>query len=247
MIESKHVSKKFKIPHERRDTVRDHFLNILRRTDFEEFFACNDISFQIKKGEWIGIVGRNGAGKSTLLKILAGIYKPDSGKISISQKAKIVPLLSLGIGFDPELSVEQNTILTATILGLSPANIRQSFNDILAFAGIGKFRDAKLKNLSSGMVARLAFSIATVIDGDIFLLDEVFAVGDAAFAKKCEEAFKTLRKKQKTVIFVSHDLEKINQFCDRAIFLKDGKIKKIGQTSEVLAEYKQEFNSEIKK
>jgi len=241
MIELKNVSKKFKIPHERRDTFRDHFLNIFRRTNFEEFFACDEISCHIKKGEWIGIVGRNGAGKSTLLKILAGIYRPDRGSVLISKNAKIVPLLSLGIGFDPELSVTQNIVLTATILGLSPAEIRAEIEGILAFAELEKFRDAKLKNLSSGMVARLAFSVAMVVDGEIFLLDEVFAVGDAGFAQKCENVFTTLRKKQKTVIFVSHDLAKIEKFCDRTIFLKDGKIKRIGQTSSVLTEYNSEF------
>ncbi len=247
MIELKNISKKFKIPHERRDTFRDHFLNIFRCADYEEFFACNNISFHIKKGEWMGIVGRNGAGKSTLLKILAGIYLPDQGEISIFKNTRIVPILSLGIGFDPELSVRQNIILTGTILGLTSSEIRERFDEILQFAEVEKFRDAKLKNLSSGMIARLAFAIAIQVDGDIFLLDEVFAVGDAAFAKKCENVFTLLRKKQKTVIFVSHDLAKIDKFCDRTIFLKDGKIHKIGETSSVLSEYDYEFNSETKK
>jgi lipopolysaccharide transport system ATP-binding protein len=242
MIELKNVSKKFKIPHERRETFRDHFLNIFQKLDFEEFSACNNISFQIKKGEWIGVIGANGAGKSTLLKILAGIYVPDSGEILISPKIKMVPLLSLGIGFDPELSVTQNIILTATILGLSSIQIRQKFNEILDFAELKKFKDAKLKNLSSGMTARLAFSIAMTIDGDLFLLDEVFAVGDAAFAKKCENVFADLRQKKKTVVFVSHNLAKINKFCDRTILLKDGSIKKIGKTGLVLAEYDSEIN-----
>lgn len=235
MIKIQNVSKKFLLPHEKRNTLRDHFLGLFRNREYEEFFALRDISLDIHPGEWVGIIGRNGSGKSTLLRILSGIFLPDEGSFSIHGKR--VPLLELGVGFHGELTVRENIFLNGTLLGISQKELKTKEKSILEFAELENFQDAKLKNLSSGMAVRLAFSIAIQADGEVFLLDEVMAVGDLDFQKKCEDIFLALRKQKKTVIFVSHNLSQINQFCDKVIWLEQGRIVAEGTPSQITLQY----------
>lgn len=236
-IQVNNISKTFKIPHEKIRSLRGVFVNIFRKKTFEEFQALDDVSFTVKKGESFGIIGRNGSGKSTLLKILAGIYQSDRGHIAIN--GLISPFLELGIGFNPELSGRDNVYLNATVLGLTKKQIDQKFHDIVAFSEMERFIDQKLNRYSSGMQVRLAFAVAIHANREILLMDEVLAVGDMNFQKKCYDYFNQIRGK-KTVILVSHDMESIKKFCDRAMLLQNGKIMKIGTTDEVTAEYIQE-------
>lgn len=234
-ISVQNVSKTFKIPHEKISSLRGAFVNLFSKKSYEEFKALDDISFEVKKGEFFGIIGRNGSGKSTLLKILAGIYQTNSGKIAIN--GLISPFLELGIGFNPELSGRDNIYLNATILGLSQKQINEKFNSIVAFSELERFIDQKLKNYSSGMSVRLSFSVAIHANRDILLMDEVLAVGDSNFQSKCLEEFNRYKELGKTVILVTHDISTIQRYCDRAILLRNGKIVKIGKAEEVGNEY----------
>lgn len=220
MIEVKKLSKSFLLPHEKRDTFREKFLGGFRPLEYENFQALSEVSFSVKKGEWLGIMGRNGSGKSTLLKILAGIYTPDEGSARV--KGKLIPLLELGVGFHPELTVLQNIKFNATLLGLSAEIVKAKTEAILDFAELAKFKDQKLKNLSSGMQVRLAFAVAIQAEGEVYLLDEVLAVGDFEFQKKCEGVFQDLKERGKTVIMVSHSLSNLERYCDRALVLETG-------------------------
>lgn len=228
------VSKTFKIPHEKISSLRGAFVNAFRKKSFEEFQALDDVSFEIKKGEFFGIIGRNGSGKSTLLKVLAGIYQPDAGKIEID--GLMSPFLELGIGFNPELSGRDNVYLNATVLGMTKKQIDEKFNEIVAFSELERFIDQKLNRYSSGMQVRLAFSVAIFANREILLMDEVLAVGDMNFQRKCYDYFNQM-KGQKTILFVSHDMENMKKFCDRAVLLQNGKIVKIGNTNDVAEEY----------
>jgi ABC-type polysaccharide/polyol phosphate transport system ATPase subunit len=234
-ISVKNVSKQFSIPHERINTLKGAFVNILRKKNYESFYVLKDISFEIKKGEFFGIIGRNGSGKSTLLKILAGVYIADSGKIDI--KGLISPFLELGIGFNPELSGRDNIYLNATVLGLTEKEIDAKFDSIVAFSELERFIDQKLKNYSSGMQVRLSFSVAIHANREILLMDEVLAVGDANFQQKCLDYFRKLKSQGKTIILVSHSQSSIEEYCDRVIMLENGKIVKNGLPSEVFAFY----------
>jgi len=235
MIRVENVSKTFKIPHEKRETFREHLFSFFRPLEYEKFQALKNVSFEIKKGEWLGIIGPNGSGKSTLLKILAGIYLPDSGKIEIN--GKLVPFLELGVGFNMELSARDNIFLNGIILGMTKKEVEEKFDQIVQFAEIERFLDTKLKNFSSGMQVRLAFSIAIQVESDIYLLDEVLAVGDAAFQKKCQEEFREMNKEGKTVLLVSHDMEAIKKWCNRTVWLEQGEIKSIGSPHETIIKY----------
>lgn len=239
-IQVENLSKTFKIPHEKISSLRGAFVGAFRKKTFEKFQALDDVSFEVNKGEFFGIIGRNGSGKSTLLKILAGIYQPDHGKVYID--GLISPFLELGIGFNPELSGRDNVYLNATVLGMTKKQIDEKLNDIVAFSELERFIDQKLNRYSSGMQVRLAFSVAIHANREILLMDEVLAVGDINFQKKCYDYFIQV-KGRKTILFVSHDLESMQKFCDRALLLQNGKIMKIGKTEEVIAEYMRE-NSE---
>jgi ABC-type polysaccharide/polyol phosphate transport system ATPase subunit len=221
-IKIEHLSKTFRIPHEKITSMKGAFVNLFRKRTFEEFQALNDVSLEIKKGEFFGIIGRNGSGKSTLLKILAGIYKPDEGNIEI--KGLISPFLELGIGFNPDLSGRDNIYLNGTVLGLTKKQIDEKFDEIVAFSELERFIDQKLKNYSSGMQVRLAFSVAIHAHRDILLMDEVLAVGDINFREKCLQVFRNLKNEGKTILLVSHDSETVNEFCDRAMLLNEGKV-----------------------
>ncbi len=226
-----HISKTFRIPHQKIDTMRSAFVNAFQKRTFEEFEALNDVSFHVNKGEFFGIIGRNGSGKSTLLKILAGIYTQDSGDISVN--GMISPFLELGIGFNPELSGRDNVYLNAAVLGMSRSQIEKKFDSIVSFAELERFIDQKIKNYSSGMQVRLAFSVAIHANRDILLMDEVLAVGDSNFQQKCLMEFNKYRDQNKTVILVSHDIGTIQRYCDRALLLRNGQVQMVGDPEEV--------------
>jgi len=240
-IEVENLSKRFTIPHDKASTLKGAFINLFHDSGSEVFNALQDISFEIKKGEFFGIIGRNGSGKSTLLKILAGIYSTDTGHVKVH--GRISPFLELGIGFNPELSGRDNIYLNATVLGLSENQIDKKFDSIVAFSELERFIDQKLKNYSSGMSVRLAFSVSIHANRDILLMDEVLAVGDMNFQEKCLAKFEEYKSQGKTIVLVSHDVSAIEKYCDRAMLIEDGKIKKIGNPKDVVEEYKR-VNSE---
>lgn len=240
------VSKNFRLPHEKVSSIKSLFVNPFKLKSIKNFeiqHALKDISFDVKKGEFFGIVGRNGSGKSTLLKILAGIYQPNSGKVTVN--GRLVPFIELGVGFNPELTGRENVYLNGALLGFSRQEIEMKYEKIVDFAELERFMDQKLKNYSSGMQVRLAFSVATILaESEILLIDEVLAVGDMDFQRKCFDYFETLKKEGKTVIFVSHDMEAIRRYCDKAILIDGGVVKKIGGSDEIGQEYIKLFNKD---
>lgn len=235
------LSKQFILPEHNRQTLKARFINLFAGNPKTKQIALKGIDLEIKKGEFLGIVGRNGSGKSTLLKILAGIYQPTSGKVQVN--GRLVPFIELGVGFNPELSGKENVYLNGAILGFSRKEINQQYNTIVEFAELEKFMDQKLKNYSSGMEVRLAFSSTIRAEADILLIDEVLAVGDADFKRKCYDYFTRLKKEKRTVIFVSHDMEAIRTYCDRAILLENGRIMADGQPEQVAQAYLKLFNN----
>jgi ABC-2 type transport system ATP-binding protein len=235
------VSKNFKLPHEKHSSVKSKIVHSFSRTKgYEVQHALKDISFEVKKGEFFGIIGRNGSGKSTLLKMLAGIYQPSEGKISIS--GKLVPFIELGVGFNPELTGRENVFLNGALLGFTNNEVAKMYDDIVDFAELEKFMDQKLKNYSSGMQVRLAFSMAVRAEADILLIDEVLAVGDADFQKKCFDYFRKLKSQHTTVVFVSHDMGAVREYCDRALLIENNEVQLIGATKKVASEYDSIFN-----
>lgn len=233
-IDASHVSKSFRLPHESQNSLKGKLINFNKR-GYEIQEALKDISFQVRKGEFFGIVGRNGSGKSTLLKMLAGIYTPSSGSIRIN--GTLTPFIELGVGFNPELSGRDNVFLNGALLGFSRKDMEAMYDEIVEFAELERFMDQKLKNYSSGMQVRLAFSVAIRARSDILLLDEVLAVGDARFQQKCYDYFYTLKEEGRTVVFISHDMDAVQKFCDRAIFIKDGVIVGSGRPVDIANDY----------
>ena len=239
-ISVKNLHKSFKLPTEQSFGLKQAIFNRLRGIKgYKEQKVLTNLSFEIKKGEFVGIVGRNGSGKSTLLKILAGVYYPAKGEVTIN--GNLIPFIELGVGFNPELTGRENVYLNGALLGFSNEEIDKMYNDIWNFAELKEFQDQKLKNYSSGMQVRLAFSIAIRAKGDILLLDEVL-VGDAAFQQKCNSYFASLKDKKQTVILVTHSMENVRKFCDRALLIEDGKITLDGLANEVADQYLQLFN-----
>lgn len=234
------VSKHFKLPHEKNTSIKSLFLNIFRggRT-FEKQKVLEDISLEIQEGEFFGILGRNGSGKSTLLKLLAGIYSPDEGHVQVN--GNLTPFIELGVGFNPELTGRENVYLNGALLGFDRRQMESMYDEIVEFAELERFMDQKLKNYSSGMQVRLAFSIAIRAKSDILLIDEVLAVGDAAFQRKCLEYFGDLKKNKQTVVFVSHDMESVRKYCDRALLIDKGAIRVEGDTEKVIKRYMKLF------
>jgi ABC-type polysaccharide/polyol phosphate transport system ATPase subunit len=216
------VSKTFELPHERVHTLKERALHPLRRTGTDTLHALRDVSFAVAPGEFFGIVGRNGSGKSTLLKCLAGIYSTDRGKIYLD--GRLSAFIELGVGFSMDLPARDNVIINATMLGLSPREARRRFDAVVEFAELGEFVDLKLKNYSSGMLVRLAFAVMIQVDADILLIDEVLAVGDAAFQQKCFDEFVRIREAGKTILLVTHDMAAVHRFCDRAMLLERGRL-----------------------
>ena len=230
------IKKTFRLPHEQHSGIKQLLINYIKGIrGYEVQKVLNGVSFEIKKGEFFGIVGRNGSGKSTLLKLIAGIYKQDSGSILVN--GSLTPFIELGVGFNPELTGRENIFLNGALLGFNNQEVRSMYDEIVNFAELENFMDQKLKNYSSGMQVRLAFSIAIRSKSDILLLDEVLAVGDANFQKKCFEVFDQFKKEGRTIILVTHDMNSVKRFCDRAILLSQGKIISQGNSKKVSDSY----------
>jgi len=235
LIALENVSMRFSIPHERVDSLRNALLTFWKKRTYETFYALKDVSLTADPGEFLGIIGKNGAGKTVLLKIIAGIYRPTAGRVLV--RGAVSSFLELWTGMQAELSGRDNISLYGALLGLSRRRLREKFDDIIGFSELGPFIDLKLKHYSSGMQARLAFSVAIQADAPILLVDEVLAVGDADFQKKCRDVFMNLKREGKTILYVSHNLESIAQWCDRALLVRDGRVAAWGQTGDVLRAY----------
>lgn len=236
-ISVKGLSKSFKLPLDRSSSLKGFLFNLFRGVKgYKKHNVLKNINFEVKRGDFIGIVGRNGSGKSTLLKILAGVYFPESGKVTIN--GTLIPFIELGVGFNPELTGRENVYLNGSLLGFSNKEMDAMYDEIVRFAELEEFMDQKLKNFSSGMQVRLAFSIAIKAEGDILVLDEVLAVGDEAFQNKCNQFFDKIKKdKTKTVILVTHSMENVRKYCNRAIFIRDGVVKIDGSPKDVANSY----------
>ena len=244
-----HVSKKFKIHHEKRTSIYEEISSLFTRKNHSEVLqVLDDVTFDVKKGEMLGIIGRNGGGKTTLLRIISRIFRPDSGSVYIN--GTVIPVLALGLGFHPELTATANVIQSSILFGFSKKKISERVDDVIKFAGLEKFADIKTKNFSTGMEMRLAFSTAVQVDPDVLLLDEIFAVGDVDFQKKCYDTMLSFKKKGKSIIFVSHDMNSIIKHCDRALFLNKGKVEMIGDpksTTTSYLEYMKNHQDEVQK
>lgn len=234
-VQVEHLWKTFQIPHEKRTTLFENLVGMMKPRQYETFTVLKDVSFEVDEGECVGIIGDNGSGKSTLLKIIANILRPSKGTVNI--KGKMTPFLELGVGFQPDLTVKENIGVYATVMGLSRKEIKDRTNEVIDFAGLEKFEDTKLKNLSSGMQVRLAFSTAIQTDPDVLLVDEVLAVGDMEFQQKCFDVFNRYRKEGVTILFVSHDLGSVRKFCDKTLLLKEGGQLAFGDTDRVIDKY----------
>ena len=235
-IEVKNVSKKFRIYHERRDSVYETITGWFSKSKhYEELQVLKDVSFSVKKGEVLGIIGKNGAGKTTLLRIIAGVYQPDKGEVIVN--GSLIPFLSLGVGFMGELTARANVVQYGLLLGFSKKKITARVDDVIEYAELERFDDTKLKNFSAGMYSRLAFATAVQVDPDILIIDEAISVGDIAFQKKSFDTILDFKKKGKAIIFVTHDMGLIKSSCDSAIFLNNGVIEKRGKTDEVVDFY----------
>ncbi len=232
-----HLSKEFRIPHDRKVTVYEHIVGLLkgRKYSYDRFSALDDVSFTVRRGETFGVIGPNGSGKSTLLKILAGVLYPDSGNVRVN--GKIAPFLELGVGFQPDLTARENIYLYGSIMGLTRKEIGKRYDEILDFSELRRFENMKLKNFSSGMAVRLAFATAIQTDPDILLVDEVLAVGDEAFQRKCNAKIEEIRREGKTIIVVSHALGTVQELCERCMLLKGGRVISSGETGRVVEEY----------
>ena len=229
------VSKTFRLPHQQYTTLKERALHPFRSTTYDELHAVQNISLEIAEGEFFGIVGRNGSGKSTLLKCIAGIYRVDTGRIAMA--GRLSPFIELGVGFNPDLNARDNVIINAIMLGLSRRQAMKRFEHVVEFAELEGFMDLRLKNYSSGMLVRLAFATAIQVDAEILLIDEVLAVGDAAFQQKCFEEFFRLKREGKTIVFVSHDMFSMERFCDRAMLIERGRMLELGAPGDVARAY----------
>ena len=236
-IEVTGVSKAFRIPHEQRAFMRDYFLHPFRRATYERNDALRDVTFSVEQGEFFGVIGPNGSGKSTLLRLLAGIYVPDDGSVAVN--GLLSPFIELGVGFNIQLTARDNIRINGTLAGLTQRELDEKFEEIIGFAELERFVDQKLTNYSSGMLVRLAYSIAIQIPFDVLLLDEVLAVGDQAFQEKCFATFEQFKAERRTVVFVSHALDLVERFCDRCLLVQGGVVQAIGSTHEVIDAYRE--------
>jgi ABC-type polysaccharide/polyol phosphate transport system ATPase subunit len=234
-IEVEGLSKSFRIPTHRVDSLKERVVRPLSKPDYRELHALKGVSFEIRQGEFFGIVGRNGSGKSTLLKLLASIYRADAGRIRIA--GRLAPFIELGVGFNQDLTARENVVLNGVMMGLTPKEMRDRLDSILEFAELEDFVDLKLKNYSSGMLVRLAFSVMMQADADVLLIDEVLAVGDASFQQKCADAFHAMKAAGKTIVLVTHEMQTVEDYCHRAMLISDGLIQRIGDPGEIGREY----------
>lgn len=238
MIKVEHVTMRFRMANDKIESLKETVVAFLSgKLKYEEFTALEDVSFDVKKGEVVGIIGRNGAGKSTLLKIISGVLKPTSGSVSV--KGNIVPMLELGSGFDPELTGKENIYLNGAILGYSAEFLKEKYDEIVDFSELGEFINMPIRNYSSGMMMRLAFSVATVVCPEILIVDEILSVGDEGFQNKSKARMLELMGGGTTVLFVSHSIEQIEEMCDRVVWLDQHKVRMIGATNEVCAAYRE--------
>ena len=236
MIKAENVSVKYLMAYDRIKSMKEYLVQLVKgNIQYEEFWALQDISFEVKKGEVLGIIGHNGAGKSTLLKVISGILKPTSGSVQVN--GTVVPMLELGSGFDFDLTGRENVFLNGAILGYPEQFLKEKYGEIVEFSELEQFIDVPLRNYSSGMVMRLAFSIATVVQPDILIVDEILAVGDADFQEKSKRRMLELMGGGTTVLFVSHSLGQIQEMCDRVLWLEKGRLKMAGKTETVCAMY----------
>lgn len=236
IVEVRHVSMHFNLMEERVDSIKEYCLRMLKgKLLYNDFVALDDISFAIQKGDILGLIGFNGAGKSTLLKILAGVLQPTMGTVKV--KGRIAPLIEVGAGFDPELTARENVYLNGAILGYSRSFLESKFDEIIDFAELGEFVDVPVKNFSSGMYARLGFSIATVVKPDILIVDEVLSVGDFRFQEKCEKRIQDMIAEGTTIILVSHDIHLIKKMCNKAVWLSLGRMVATGEAEEICGRY----------
>lgn len=236
MIKVENVSICYKIANDRINSIKEYFVEIIKgKLKYEEFWALHDISFEAKKGEVLGIIGHNGAGKSTLLKVVSGILKPVTGTVQV--QGTVVPMLELGSGFDFDLTGRENVFLNGAILGYSEKFLKEKYEEIVEFSELGKFIDVPLRNYSSGMIMRLAFSVATVVNPDILIVDEILAVGDAQFQEKSKQRMMELMDGGATVLFVSHSLEQIRELCDHVLWLNHGEVRMYGNAHDVCDAY----------
>lgn len=240
-IQVSKVSKKFRLYHESRNSIYETVTGFLKKERYyEELQVLDNVSFEIKKGEMVGIIGKNGAGKTTILRLLSGIYRPDTG--TIKTNGTVIPFLGLGLGFNPELTARDNIIIYGRLLGFSKKEIEEKEDEIVKFAELERFEDTKIKNFSSGMAARLAFATAVQVDPDIILVDEVLSVGDIAFQKKSYETFISFKERKKSIVVVTHNMDIIRKDCDRAMLLDKGKIQIMGEPEKVIEAYLTMFN-----
>lgn len=238
MIRLEHVGMRFNLSKEKVDSVKEYVIKLLKRDlHFNEFWALKDIDFSINKGDRVGVLGLNGAGKSTLMKVVAGVFRPTEG--SVTKKGVLAPMIELGAGFDKQYTGAENIFLYGAVLGHSRAFMEEKFDEIVEFSELKEFIDVPLKNYSSGMKARLGFSIATVVEPDILILDEVLSVGDAKFRKKSEKKITEMMDKGITVLFVSHNLDQVKRICNKAMILEKGRMKCYGDIEEVVPVYKE--------
>ena len=249
ILDISHVGMKFNLSKEKVDNIKEYVIKFFKKQlHYNEFWALKDISFKVNEGDRVGILGLNGAGKSTLLKVISGVFKPTEGKITVN--GKIVPLLELGAGFDAQYTGGENIFLYGTVLGYSREFLKEKYNEIVEFSGLGDFIDVPIKNYSSGMRARLGFSIATIVDPEILILDEVLSVGDKKFRRKSLKKIQSMMKSNVTVLFVSHNTDQIREICNKAILLEHGKLIAKGEVNEVCDLYEnltEKENDEPKK
>jgi ABC-2 type transport system ATP-binding protein len=231
VLEVRDLKKAFRIPTHRVDSFKERIINPMAGRDYRELKALDGISFDIHQGEFFGIVGRNGSGKSTLLKILASIYRADAGTIRMA--GRLAPFIELGVGFNMDLTARENVVLNGVMMGLTPKETRSRLDSVVDFAELREFAELKLKNYSSGMLVRLAFSTMMEADADIMLIDEVLAVGDAAFQQKCADAFHEMKARGKTMVLVTHAMASVEEYCHRAMLISDGHIQEIGDPSDI--------------
>ena len=236
IIRANNVSMEFNLSQEKTDNLKEYFIKVLKRElRFQSFWALKDISFEINRGDKIGFIGLNGAGKSTLLKIISGVMKPTKGSVDIN--GRIAPLLALGAGFDPNYTGRENVFLNGAILGHSKAFMEDKFDEIVEFSEIGDFIDVPVKNYSSGMKSRLAFSIASSVNPEILILDEVLSVGDISFQKKCKKRMSNMMQEDVTLLFVSHSIAQVRDLCDKAVWLNEGQLMAKGEVNAVCNEF----------